>query len=41
MSSKFEYDVFLSYNSKDKSRIWKLAERLKQAGLNGAKRLVR
>lgn len=29
----FEYDVFLSYSSKDKSSVHPLAERLKQDGL--------
>ncbi len=29
----FQFDVFLSHNSKDKPRVRKLAERLKQAGL--------
>ena len=33
MTSEFRYDVFLSHNSKDKARVRKLAERLKQAGL--------
>jgi len=33
MSKKFEYDVFLSYSSKDKENIHALAELLKQAGL--------
>ena len=33
MADKFSYDVFLSHNSKDKPRVRKLAERLKQAGL--------
>lgn len=33
MSTAFAYDVFLSHNSKDKPRVRKLAERLKQAGL--------
>ena len=31
--SKFQYDVFLSHNAKDKPRLRRLAERLKQAGL--------
>ena len=31
--SKFQYDVFLSHNAKDKPRVRRLAERLKQAGL--------
>ena len=29
----FQYDVFLSHNAKDKPRVRRLAERLKQAGL--------
>jgi WD40 repeat protein len=33
MSSEFEYDVFLSYSSKDKEIVHALAERLKQSGL--------
>lgn len=33
MANRFAYDVFLSYNSQDKPRVRKLAERLKQAGL--------
>ncbi|MCP4549679.1 MAG: TIR domain-containing protein, partial [bacterium] len=32
-STDFSFDVFLSYNSKDKSRVRRLAERLKQEGL--------
>jgi len=30
---QFEYDVFLSYSSKDKPTVQELAERLKQDGL--------
>ncbi len=30
---QFEYDVFLSYSSKDKPTVQELAERLKQSGL--------
>lgn len=33
MPIEFQYDVFLSHNSKDKPRVRRLAERLKQAGL--------
>src|SRR5688572_3120246 len=33
MAPSFTYDVFLSHNSKDKPRVRKLAERLKNAGL--------
>ena len=33
MADKFSYDVFLSHNAKDKPRVRRLAERLKQAGL--------
>ncbi len=33
MSNDFKFDVFLSHNSKDKPRVRRLAERLKQAGL--------
>lgn len=33
MADRFAYDVFLSHNSKDKPRVRRLAERLKQAGL--------
>ncbi len=33
MPKEFEFDVFLSHNSKDKPRVRKLAERLKKAGL--------
>ena len=33
MSDQFPFDVFLSHNSKDKPRVRRLAERLKQAGL--------
>src|SRR6266567_1200806 len=33
MPTQFEYDVFLSHNAKDKPRVRRLAERLKQAGL--------
>ncbi len=32
MSKTFEYDVFLSYSSKDKETAHALAERLKQNG---------
>ena len=32
-NKSFEYDVFLSHNSKDKPRVQKLAELLRQAGL--------
>lgn len=32
MAEKFEYDAFLSYNSKDKTKVRKLAERLLAAG---------
>jgi len=31
--SEFQFDVFLSHNAKDKSRVRRLAERLRQAGL--------
>src|ERR1044072_6862071 len=34
MKSKFKYDVFLSYNSKDKLLVRKLAECLREAGLS-------
>jgi hypothetical protein len=34
MSDNFSYDVFPSHNSKDKPRVRRLAERLKQAGLH-------
>ena len=33
MSTTFSHDVFLSYNHKDKERVRRLAERLKQSGL--------
>jgi small GTP-binding protein len=33
MTNEFLYDVFLSHNSRDKPRVRKLAERLKNAGL--------
>lgn len=33
MTHKFLYDVFLSHNAKDKPRVRRLAERLRQAGL--------
>jgi WD40 repeat protein/GTPase SAR1 family protein/DNA-directed RNA polymerase subunit RPC12/RpoP len=33
MADNFSYDVFLSHNAKDKPRVRRLAERLKQAGL--------
>lgn len=33
MATKFLFDVFLSHNSRDKTRVRRLAERLKQAGL--------
>jgi TIR domain len=33
MPSRFAYDVFLSHNSRNKPRVRKLAERLKNAGL--------
>jgi hypothetical protein len=33
MSKKFEYDVFLSYNSEDTTRVRRLAERLRAAGV--------
>lgn len=33
MSETFEYDVFLSYSSKDKETVHALAERLKKDGL--------
>ena len=33
MADAFKYDVFLSHNSKDKARVRRLAERLKDAGL--------
>ena len=33
MASSFVYDVFLCYNSRDKPRVQRLAERLRAAGL--------
>ena len=33
MSSEFEYDVFLTHNQADKTRVRRLAERLRAAGL--------
>ena len=33
MAATFPYDVFLSHNHQDKPRVRRLAERLKQAGL--------
>ncbi len=33
MSAKFQFDVFLSHNAKDKPRVRRLAQRLKSAGL--------
>ncbi|MDX6382539.1 MAG: hypothetical protein QOK48_112 [Blastocatellia bacterium] len=33
MADKFSYDVFLSHNAKDKPRVRRLAERLREAGL--------
>ena len=33
MSRTFEYDVFLSYSSKDKETVHALAERLREDGL--------
>ena len=33
MAAHFPYDVFLSHNAQDKPRVRRLAERLKQAGL--------
>src|SRR3954462_6994102 len=33
MPDRFTYDVFLSHNSKDKPRVRKLAEKLRDAGL--------
>jgi hypothetical protein len=33
MADDFQYDVFLSHNAKDKPRVRRLAQRLKQAGL--------
>ncbi len=33
MTTTFAYDVFLSHNAKDKPRVRRLEERLKQAGL--------
>jgi len=33
VGDSFEYDVFLSHNTKDKPRVRRLAERLRQAGL--------
>jgi len=34
MPAKFSYDVFLSHNAKDKPRVRRLAEPLKQAELD-------
>jgi hypothetical protein len=34
MSNEFEYDIFLSYSSRDKKIVHALAERLKQDGLS-------
>ena len=33
MPDRFQFDVFLSHNAKDKPRVRRLAERLQQAGL--------
>src|SRR5215467_4202144 len=33
MASEFTYDIFLSHHSKDKPRVRKLAEQLREAGL--------
>lgn len=33
MAERFEFDVFLSHNSKDKPRVRALAKRLREAGL--------
>ncbi|MCP5050009.1 MAG: toll/interleukin-1 receptor domain-containing protein, partial [bacterium] len=33
MNKKYPYDAFLSHNSRDKPRVRRLAEQLKQAGL--------
>jgi hypothetical protein len=33
MADKLSYDVFLSHNAKDKPRVRRLAERLRDAGL--------
>ena len=33
MADTFSYDVFPSHNAKDRPRVRRLAERLKQAGL--------
>lgn len=33
MADQFQHDVFLSYNSKDKSRVRRLAQRLQESGL--------
>jgi hypothetical protein len=33
MADNFSYDVFLSHNAKDKPRVRRLAERLRQARL--------
>ena len=33
MNEQFNYDIFLSHNSKDKPRVRKLAERLRESGL--------
>jgi hypothetical protein len=34
MTEPFEYDVFLSHNSRDKARVRELAGRLRGAGLD-------
>ena len=34
MADNFSYDVFLSHNAKDKPRVRRLAERLRQAELD-------
>src|SRR5688572_18213495 len=36
MAARFEYDVFLSHNAKDKPRVRALAEKLRAAGLRVA-----
>jgi len=33
MPATFKYDVFLSHNHADKPQVWRLAERLKAAGV--------